>query len=128
MEVMADSHKASFSQMMMTESTSAQVATLTGQMHHLETMSKPESAKVEALELQVRLLMTWFEQMQHEVHALREEIRTRPHGGPPERDAARVSCHWRIAQKIEVLGEQISIIEACGYATGKPNSDLDTEA
>ena len=35
------------------ESTSAQVATLTGRMHHWETMPKPELAKVEALELQV---------------------------------------------------------------------------
>ena len=28
--------------------------------------------------------MTRLEQSEHEVHALREEIRTRPHGGPPE--------------------------------------------
>ena len=39
------------------ETTSAQVATLTGQMHHGETMPKPDLAKVEALELQVQLLM-----------------------------------------------------------------------
>ena len=32
----------------------------------------------------MRLLMTRLEQSEHEVHALREEIRTRPHGGPPE--------------------------------------------
>ena len=66
------------------KSTSAQVATLTGQTHHWETMPKPKLAKVEALELQVRLLMTRLERREHEVHALREEIRTRPHGGPPE--------------------------------------------
>ena len=66
------------------ESTSAQVATLTGRMHHWETMPKPELVKVEALELQVRFLITRLEQSEHEVHALREEIRTRPHGGPPE--------------------------------------------
>ena len=47
-------------------------------------MTKPESAKVEALELQVRLLMTRLEQSEHDVHALREDIRTRPQGGPPE--------------------------------------------
>ena len=58
------------------ESTSAHLATLTGRMHHRETMPKPELAKVEAPELQVRLLMTRFEQSEHEVHALREEIRT----------------------------------------------------
>ena len=58
------------------ESTSAQVATLTGLMHHWETMFKLELAKVEALELQVRLLMTRLEQSEHEVHALSEEIRT----------------------------------------------------
>ena len=61
------------------ESTSAQVATLTGRMHHWGTMPKPELAKVEALELQVRLLMTRLEQSKHDVHALGEEIRTRPH-------------------------------------------------
>ena len=32
--------------------------------------------RVEALELQVRLLMTRLEQSEHEVHALREEIQT----------------------------------------------------
>ena len=53
------------------ESTSAQVPTLTGRMHHWETMPKPELAKVEALELQVPLLMTRLEQSEHEVHALR---------------------------------------------------------
>ena len=53
------------------ESTSAQVPTLTGRMHHWETMPKLELAKVEALELQVRLLMTRLEQSEHEVHALR---------------------------------------------------------
>ena len=58
------------------ESISAQVTTLTGRMHHWETMPKPELAKVEALELQVRLLMTRLERSEHEVHALREEIRT----------------------------------------------------
>ena len=66
------------------ESTSAQVAMLTGLMHHWETMPKPELAKVGALELQVRLLMTRLGESEHEVHALREEIRTRPDGGPPE--------------------------------------------
>ena len=66
------------------EITSAQVATLGGQMHHCKTMPNLGWAKVEALELQVRLLMTRLEQSEHEVHALREEIRTRPHGGPPK--------------------------------------------
>ena len=66
------------------ESTSAQVATLTGPLHHWETMPKPEWGKVEALELQVPLLMTRLEPSEHEVHALREELRTRYHGGRPE--------------------------------------------
>ena len=66
------------------ESTSAQVARLTGRIHHWETMPKPELAKVEALELKVRLLMTRLEQSERAVHALREEIRTRPHGDPPK--------------------------------------------
>ena len=47
------------------ESTSAQVATLTGPMHHWETMHKPELAMVEALELQVRLLVTRLGQSEH---------------------------------------------------------------
>ena len=66
------------------EMTSVQVATLTGQTHHRENMPKPESAKVQALELQMRLPMTRLEQSEHEVPALREDIGTRPHGGPPE--------------------------------------------
>ena len=66
------------------EITRTQVATLTGKMHHWETMPQPKLAKVAALELQVRLLMTWLEQSEHEVHALKEEILTRPYGGPPE--------------------------------------------
>ena len=66
------------------EGTSAQDATLEGGMHHWTTMLKPEMAKVEALEIQVRLLMTQLEKSEHEVQSLREEIRTGPHGGPPE--------------------------------------------
>ena len=85
------------------ESTSAQGATLTGRMHHWETMPKPELAKVEALELQVRLLMTRLEQSEHEVHALREEIRTRPHGGPSE--GMRPDSHviGELQRKLELL-------------------------
>ena len=60
------------------EISSAQVATLMGQMHHWETMPKPDLAKVEALKIQVQLLMTWFEQSEHKIHELREEIRTDP--------------------------------------------------
>ena len=66
------------------ESTSEQVATLTGRMHHWKTIPKPESAKFDTLELQVRLLMTRLEQSEHEVHALRLKIQTRPHCGPIE--------------------------------------------
>ena len=57
-------------------STTAQLATLTARMHHWETMPKLELARAEALELQVRLFMSRLEQSEHEVHALREEIRT----------------------------------------------------
>ena len=62
--------------------------------HHWETMPKPELAKVEALELQVRLLTTRLEQSEHEVHALREEIRTRFSWRSTRRDAVGFSCHW----------------------------------
>ena len=62
------------------ESTSGQVVKLTGGMHHWETVPKPEMAKVEALDLRLRWLLTRLEQSEHEVHALREDIQIRLHG------------------------------------------------
>ena len=96
------------------ESTSAQVATLTGRMHHWETMSKPESAKVEALELQVRLLMTRSDKSEHEVHALREEIRTRPHGGPAE--GMRPDSHviGELQRKLGSLDNKYQLLKHAG--------------
>ena len=66
------------------ESTNAHMAALTGRMHGWQTVPKPELAKAKAMELQVRWLMTRLDQSEHEVHALRKEIRTRRHGSPPE--------------------------------------------
>ena len=96
------------------ESTSAQVATLTGRMHHWETMPKPELAKVEALELQVRLLMTRLEQSEHEVHALREEIRTRPHGGPPEGMRSDSHVIGELQRKLESLEYKYQLLKYAG--------------
>ena len=102
------------------QSTSARVATLTGRMHHWETMPKPELAKVEALELQVRLLMTQLEQSEHEVHALRGEIWTRPHGGPPE--GMRPDSHviGGLQRKLESLENKYQLLKHAGTPSVNP--------
>ena len=82
--------------------------------HHWETMPKPELAKVEALELQVRLLMTRFEQSEHEVHALREEIRTRPHGGPPEGMRSDSHVIGELQRKLESLENKYQFLKHAG--------------
>ena len=66
-------------------------------------MPKPELAKVEALKLQVRLSMTRLEQSEHEVHALRKKIRSRPHGGRAE--GMRPDSHviGQLQRKLECL-------------------------
>ena len=96
------------------EITSAQLATLTGQMHHWVTMPKLELAKVEALELQVRLLMTRLEQSEHEVHTLREEIRTRPHGGPPEKIRSDSHVIGELHRKLESLENKYQLFNHAG--------------
>ena len=80
-------------------------------MHHCETIPKPELANVEALELQVQLLMTWLEQSEHEVHALREEGRTRLHGGPPE--GMRPDSHLigDLQRKLEFLENEYQLLK-----------------
>ena len=102
------------------ESTSAQVVTLTGRMHHWETMPKPELAKVEALELQVRLLMTRLEQSEQEVHALREEIRTRPHGGPPEGMRSDSHVIGELQRKLESLENKYQLLKHAGKPSVNP--------
>ena len=83
-------------------------------MHHWETMPKPESARVVALELQVPLLMTRLEQSEHEVHALREEIRTRPHGGPPERLQPDSHVIGELQRKLESLENEYQLLKYAG--------------
>ena len=102
------------------EITSAQVATLTGQMHHWGTVPKPEWAKTEALELQVLLLMTRLEQSEHEAHALREEIRTRPHGGPPK--AMRPDSHvmGELQRTLESLEKEYLFLKHAGTPLVNP--------
>ena len=102
------------------ESTSAQVATLTGRMNHWETMPQPESAKVEALELQVRVLMTRLEQSEHGVHALREEIRTRPHGGPPEGMRSDSHVIGELQRKLESLENKYQLLKYAGTPPVNP--------
>ena len=96
------------------EITSAQVATLTGEMHDWETIFKLQLANVEALELQVRLLMTRLEKSEHEVHALREEIRTRPHGGPPE--GMRLDSHviGELQRKLQSVENKYQLLKHAG--------------
>ena len=102
------------------QSTSAQVATLTGRMQHWETMPQPELAKVEALELQLRLLMTRLEQSEHGVHALRGEIRTRPHGGPTE--GMRSDSHpiGELQRKLESWENKYQLLKYAGTPPVNP--------
>ena len=102
------------------ESTSAQVATLTGRMHHWESMPKPELAKVEALEIQGQLLMTGMVQSEHEVHALREEIRTRPHGGPPEGMRSDSHVIGKLQRKLECLENKYQLLKHAGTPQVNP--------
>ena len=102
------------------EITSAQVATLTGQMHQWENMPKPELAKVEPLELHGRVLMTLLEQSEHEVHALREEIRTRPHGGPPEGMRRDSHVIGELQRKLESLENKYQLLQHVGTPSVNP--------
>ena len=102
------------------EITSPQVATLTGQMHHWENMRKPELAKVEALELQARSLMTRLEQSEHEVHALREEIRTRSDGGPPEGMQPDSHVIGDLKGKLESLERKYQLMQYAGTPQVNP--------
>ena len=84
-------------------------------------MPKPELARLEALELQVRLLMTRLEQSEHEVHALREEIRTRPHGGPPK--GMRPDSHviGELQRKLESLENKYQLLKQVGTPSVNPD-------
>ena len=96
------------------------MSTLTGEMHHCETMPKAKFANIEALELQVRLLMTRLEQSEHDVHALREEIWTRPHGGPPE--GMRPDSHviGQLQRKKESLENKYQLLKHAGTPPVNP--------
>ena len=102
------------------ESTGEQVAPLTGRMHHWETMPKPELAKAEALELQVRSLMTRLEQTEHEVHALRREIRSRPHGGPPEGMRPESHVIGELQRQLESLENKHQLLKHAGTPSVNP--------
>ena len=83
-------------------------------------MPKPELANVEALELQVRLLMTRSGQSEHEVHALREEIRTRPHGGPPEGMRSDYHVIGELQRKLESLENKYQLLKHAGTPSVNP--------
>ena len=93
---------------------------LTGQMHHWGTVPKPDYAKVEALELQVPLLMTRLEQSRHKVHALREEIWTRPHGGPPEGMRPDFHVIGELQRKLESLKNKHQLLNHAGTPPVNP--------
>ena len=83
-------------------------------------MPKPELAKVEALELQVRLLMTQLEQSEHEVHALREEIRTQPHGGRPEGRRPYSPVIGELQRKLQSLENKNQLLKHAGTTPVSP--------
>ena len=83
-------------------------------------MPKPEYAKVEALELQVRLLMTRLEQSEHEVHALREDTGTGPHGGPPEGMRSDSHVTRELQRKLESLENKYQLLKHAGTPQMNP--------
>ena len=87
---------------------------------HKATMPKPELAKVEALELQVRLPMTRSEQCEHEVHALRKEIQTRPHGGPFEGMRSDSHVIGELQRKLESLEIKYQLLKHAGTPSVNP--------
>ena len=64
--------------------------------------------------------MTRLEQSEHEVHALREEIRTRPHGGPPK--GMRPDSHviGELQRKLESLENKYQLLKHAGTPSGNP--------
>ena len=58
--------------------------------------------------------MTRLEQSEHEVHALREEIRTPPHGGPPE--GMRPDSHviGDLERKLESAENKYQLLQYAG--------------
>ena len=83
-------------------------------------MPKPDMAKVEALQLQVRLLMTRLQQSEHEVHALSEEIRTRPHGVPPEGMRSDSHVIGELQRKLESLENEYQLLKHAGTPPVNP--------
>ena len=77
---------------------------------HKATMPKPELAKVEAR----------LEQSEHEVHALREEIWTRPHGGPPEGRRPDSHVIGALQRKLESLENKYQLLKHAGTPSVTP--------
>ena len=64
--------------------------------------------------------MTRLEQSEHEVHGLREEIRTRPHGGAPEE--MRLDSHviGELQRKLESLEDKYQLLKHAGTPQVNP--------
>ena len=58
--------------------------------------------------------MTRLEQGEHEVHALREEIRTRPHGGPPGGMRPESHVIRELQRKLESLQNKYQLLKHAG--------------
>ena len=58
--------------------------------------------------------MTRLEQSEHEVHALREEIRTRPHGGPPKGMRSDSHVIGELQEKLESLENKYQLFKHAG--------------
>ena len=68
----------------------------------------------------MRLLMTRLEQSEQEVHALREEIGTRPHGGPPERMRSDFHVIGELQRKLESLENKYQLLKHAGTRPVNP--------
>ena len=66
------------------------------------------------------LLMTRLERSEHEVHALREEIWTRPHGGPPERMRPGSHVIGDLQRKLESLENKYQLLKHAGTPSVTP--------
>ena len=64
--------------------------------------------------------MTRLEQSEHEVHALREEIRTRPHGGPPEGMRPESHVIDEFQRKWEALKNKYQLLKHAGTPQVNP--------
>ena len=68
----------------------------------------------------MRLLMTLLEQSELEVHALREEIGTRPHGGQPEMMRPDSHVIGELQRTLESLENKYELLKHVGTPQVNP--------